>query len=376
MFIMKTMRVAMGLLLVFCLALPAGAAKWDPKKEREIGEKVCAEVDKEYKRLEDEAALQRVKEIVDSVAANSDRPEVQYDVRLVDSTEVNAFSIPGGFIYVTKGLLDAVQSDDELAGVLAHEIAHNCTYDALEQAQRSQKLFLGALSAALATVVLGADRDVSVVTAQAGLYVRQGVLSRYSLEVEARADDNAVRYLLKSKYNPVGLLTFMERLAQEERRRMPPDQGVFETHPLSRTRVASLIEKITDVGVTVNRRAVIKWQKPEVKEVDAAGGKWPAVTWWEQTIFVVVGPDAEQAKTRAEETNQKLTEVLQAGAKRSDFTLEAADQGLALVAKGEPVLVITQADAQAQQTTVDKLADDALTALRRALTRERFAYEL
>lgn len=63
MFIMKTMRVAMGLLLVFCLALPAGAAKWDPKKEREIGEKVCAEVDKEYKRLEDEAALQRVKEI-------------------------------------------------------------------------------------------------------------------------------------------------------------------------------------------------------------------------------------------------------------------------------------------------------------------------
>jgi hypothetical protein len=358
------------------LAAGAGAKKWDPKKEREVGEKVCAEVDKEFKRWDNEDALKRVKAIADAIAVQTQRPDVQYDVRLLDSPEINAFSIPGGFIYVTRGLVEAVHSDHELAGVLAHEIAHNCTYDALEQAERSQKLFLGTLGAAVLAIILGANRDVVATTAQAGLYVRQGVLSQYSIEIESRADKNAVAYLVKSNYNPVGLLTFMERLAQEERRKMPPDMGVFESHPLSRERVAMLIDRLTAAGVTINRRAVINWRKPEVKEVEVAGGKWPAVTWWDETIFGVVGPDTDKAKTRAEDINTKLTQVLEKGASRSDFTLERQQGGLALVAAGETILVISEADAQAQGTQLDELADNTLRAVRRALTRERFAYEL
>lgn len=368
-------HLALGAILLAVLASPSWGKKWDPKQEREIGEKVCVEVDKEYKRWEDEAALARVKAIVDAIAAKSDRPEVQYDVRLVEDPEVNAFSIPGGFIYVTKGLVEEAHSDDELAGVLAHEIAHNCSYDALEQAERSRKLFMGALGAALASIVLGAGGDVVATTAQAGLYVRQGVLSHYSLEVESQADRNAVRYLAKSEYNPVGLLTFMERLARKERREMPDDAGVFETHPLSRQRVAVLMEQITAAGVTVNRRAVTKWRQPEVQEVEIAGGKWPAVTWWDQRVLAVVGPDAETAKARAEEINGKLTEVLAQGAQRSDFTLAGRAEGIALVARGEPVLVVTQEDARAQETTVEALAEAAHTAIRRALTQERFAYQ-
>jgi len=368
-------HLALGAILLAVLAAPAWAKKWNPKQEREIGEKVCVQVDKEYKRWEDEAALARVKTIVDAIAAKSDRPDVQYDVRLVDDAEVNAFSIPGGFIYMTKGLVGEAQSDAELAGVLAHEIAHNCTYDALDQAERSRKLFMGALGAALVSIVLGAKGDIVATTAQAGLYVRQGMLSRYSLEVESQADRNAVRYLVKSGYNPVGLLTFMERLARKERREMPEEAGVFETHPLSRERVAALIDQITAAGVTVNRRAVMQWRKPEVQEVEIAGGKWPAVTWWDQRVLAVVGPDEATAKTRAEEINGKLTAALAQGAQRSDFTLAGRDEGLALVASREPVLIVTQEDAKAQETTREALAEAAHTAIRRALTQERFAYQ-
>jgi predicted Zn-dependent protease len=108
--------------------------RYDPKEERKLGEGVCAEVDKEYKRWDDKEALKRVQAVVEAITPNTQRPDIKYDIRLIDVAEINAFSIPGGFIYVTKGLMGAIQSDDELAGVLAHEMAHNCHYDALVQA--------------------------------------------------------------------------------------------------------------------------------------------------------------------------------------------------------------------------------------------------
>jgi len=317
----KRLLAYVALLALLVSTSSAWAKKWDPKKERQIGERVCAEVDKQYKRWKNDAALKRVQAIVAAITPHTDRPDVKYDVRLVDDKEVNAFSIPGGFIYVTRGLIEAVQSDDELAGVLAHEIAHNCEYDALTQAERSSKLFMGALGVALAAVVLGAKSEVVATTAQAGLFVRQGILSKYSLEIEARADRNAVRYLSKTKYNPVGLLTFMERLARKERREMPPEAGVYETHPLSRQRVVMLIDEITDAGFAINRRAVIKWRKPQIKETQVGEAKWPSVTWWDEVLFTVVGPDAEAAKKRAEEINKRLTDVLAKGARRADFSV-------------------------------------------------------
>jgi Zn-dependent protease with chaperone function len=372
---MNAIRLWLALALLGVVVAPVGAKKWDPKTERQIGEQVCAEVDKQLKRWDNPEALKKIQQILAALVPHTQRPDVQYDVRLADSDEVNAFSIPGGFMYVTKGLLQSVQSDDELAGVLAHEIAHNCAYDALREAERSQKLFMGALGTALLTVLLGAPSEVTATTAQAGLYVRQALLSRFSIDVEARADANAVRYLLKSGYNPVGLLTFMERLAREERRKMPPDLGVFETHPLSRVRVSALIDQLTAAGVKINRRAVMNWRKPEVKQVEAAGGQWPAVTWWDQTIFTVVGPEAAQAKARAESICQALTQVLAEGAMLADFTLEGHGEEIVLLGAGRPILTVCPADAQAQKSQVRALAEEALRAVRRALTQERLAYE-
>ena len=375
---MATREIYRGAVFVVALAVAAGAmaAKWSPEEERRIGEKVCAEIEKEYKRWDKPDVLKHVQAIVDEIAPHTDRPKVKYDVRLLDVDEKNAFSIPGGFIYVTRGLIEDVQSDDELAGVLAHEIAHNCYYDALTQAQRSSKMFLGSLAAGLLAVVLGARSDVVKATVTAGLYARQAMLSRYSIDIEARADRSAVRYLLHTKYNPVGLLTFMERLAREERRKMPGDPGIFQTHPLSRKRVAMLIEALTAAGVTINRRAVIKWRKPEVKEVDAAGGKWPAVTWWDETVFVVVGPDKDKAKARAEAIAKRLTDVLAAGALRSDFSIEGKGDNVVLVGRGQVILTVTPDDAKAHGAkSPAELAKQALSAINHALTREWLEYQ-
>ncbi|MCX7598567.1 MAG: M48 family metalloprotease [Armatimonadetes bacterium] len=380
---MRVMRHTIVAVLVACLLVTATsesalAKKWDPKKERELGQQVTAEVEKHYKRYEDPEALKRIQDIVAAIVPHTQRPDVQYDIRLLDTKEVNAFSIPGGFIYVTKGLLEAVQSDHELAGVIAHEIAHNSHYHALVQAERSRKLFMGALGAALAAIILGAGSDVVATTAQAGLYVRQGVLSRYSIDMEREADRDATRYLLASNYNPVGILTFMERLARDERRTMPPDAGVFQDHPLGYERVAMLINELTAAGVVINRRATINWRKPEVKEVEVPGReeKAPAVVWWDRTIFVFIGPDAEAERARAADFNERLTEALARGAGRAHFAIDQIEDGVALLAYGEPLLVVKAEDAAAHGKEPALLARETLEAIYAALAQERFAYEL
>ncbi|MBC7287214.1 MAG: M48 family metalloprotease [Armatimonadetes bacterium] len=367
------LRLTLG--ATFLVLSAIALAGWSAEEERRIGEQVCAEIEKEYKRWDNPDVLKRVQAIVDEIVPHTDRPEVKYEVRLLDIAEKNAFSIPGGFVYVTKGLIEDVQSDDELAAVLAHEIAHNCTYDALRQAKRSSKMFLGSLAAGIVAVLLGAQSDVVSATVTAGLYARQAVLSHYSIDIEAQADANAVRYLLKTKYNPVGLLTFMERLARAERREVPPDQGIFQTHPLSRERVANLMNILTAAGVRINRRAVTQWRKPELKEVQVGEAKWPAVTWWDQTVFVVVGTDPQSASKRAQEILERLTEALAAGAMRTDFTIEGRGDHTDLVAGSRVILTVTSEDAKSQgKQDHAELAKDALSAILRALAREQLAY--
>jgi Zn-dependent protease with chaperone function len=367
-----------ALALLAGLLLPAWAApRYDPKEERKIGESVCAEVDKEFKRLDDKEVFKRVQGVVGAIVPNTQRPDIVYDIRLIDTPEINAFSIPGGFIYVTKGLLGAVQSDDELAGVLAHEIAHNCHYDALVQANRSRKLFLGALGAAVAALILGARSDVIATAAQAGLYVRQGILSHYSIDIEANADADAVKYMCKTSLNPVGLLTFMERLARTDRLKMTPDPGIFQDHPESSQRVVMLMDELTAAGVRINRRATSTWRQPEVKDVklDGREAPSPAVLWWDQTIFAVLDPDAAKAKARADDLAKQLTAALARGATVSDFTIDRGASGVALLAFGQPLLIVTPDDATARGKDAADVASDVLHALRRALMRERLAYQ-
>ena len=120
--------------------------------EKRVGAEAIAQVEKEFKLLDDAEAKARIQEIVSKIVPYTQRPNINYDVRLLDTDIANAFSLPGGTIYVTRGLLDEVQSDDELAGVLAHEIGHNCTWDALTQAERNKKLFRGSVAATIAAI--------------------------------------------------------------------------------------------------------------------------------------------------------------------------------------------------------------------------------
>ena len=372
--------------VLFAVALSLGitaayAAGWSEEREKAAGEEVVAYVEKEYELWEDEEVLRQVEEIVAEIVPQTQRPDVKYTVKLLDSDEINAMSIPGGYIYVHRGLAEDAQSEHELAAVLAHEIAHNCTYDAMEQASRSKKLFIGGVSAALVAIFAGASHDEISTVLAAGAYVRQGILSRYSIDMEQRADLNAIEYMVNTRYNPVGLLTFMERLGAATYASYRPDYGIFETHPQHTERCAYIIQAIYDAGLDINRRAVTKWDLPTVETIapedgDADPAAAPArLSLWGEPIVTIERPgEYEGVDKRAQAACQTLAEALADGMARYDISTARQDEDgeqIAVQVRGKPMLILTRDDIQDEDGSPQSLADEVVRALTRALHREQ-----
>ena len=274
-----------------------------------------------------------------------------------------------------QGLLEEVQSDHELAGVLAHEIAHNCTWDALVQAEHNKDLFRGSVAATIAAILLGGSSDVVSTVLMAGEYVRQGVLGGYSIVMERRADHNGATYLIRCPdYNPVGLVTFMERLAAKERRKPPTEMGVFQTHPLAIERVNLLMEYLIDQGVEINRRATSDWERPVAEETILDGRTGATIRLWEEDIFLVLapGPEHETPMARAEAIVQRLTDLLAAGLTSYEVSVRDTEDRPTVMGRGQAILTVYPEDAAAHQTEAAVLAEQAHSALQRAFVRERY----
>lgn len=373
---MKTKASGYVALLLMALVITTSAvhaAKWSPQYEQKVGSEAAAEAEKVYKVLVDEEATKRLNEMAAILGRVSDRPDVVYTVKLLDSDEVNAFSLPGGFIYVTKGLLADAQSDHEVAGVIAHEIAHNCGYDGLNRAEKDQKLFMGSLAAALTTVLLGGDTERVNAVLQAGEFARMGVLSHYSMDLERRADRRAVRYLCDSRtYNPVGLLTFMERLAARERHEPRQELGVYADHPDSNVRVSLIIDYLEDADVEINRRAVTKWEPPQVADVEVDGAPVPTLSLWGSNLLQTTHPaGAASATERLTGAADALREHLAAGLEAYEVEVEPGDGSALVRLRGQPWLTIYPEDVRTPGAQPLDVARQVAAGLGTAFAKER-----
>lgn len=368
-------------LLLAALLMAAGIAVYaapedppfSPEFEAKIGQEAAKQVEDEYPRYEDEEAQARLDAMVAEIAAASDRPEITYDLRLLDTEMVNAFSLPGGIIYVTKGLLENAGSDHEIAGVLAHEIAHNCTFDALRQAKRNEEMFTTNIAALIASILLGASSDMVSTVMIAGEYVRRGILGGYSIKMETAADEHAVAYIMKTAYNPVGLVTFMERLAAEYRSKPQIELGFLQTHPDAPDRVAALKELLQRAGVDLNRRAATEWTKPLAEEVESDGETFVRVALRDLDILrvLVPGPAHDTPIARAEEIAGRLTEVMQAGLQAFQVGLGEAAGNPTLTANGITILTVYPDDAEALDSDPQEIVQQARLALLEALRKEQ-----
>ena len=233
-----------------CLAACVDTAAISVEDEREMGLTVAQQAAREMPMLQDEPIVRFVRELGGLIVRRADTTGREYEFRVVDSEMANAFAIPGGFIFVNRGILERAHSASELAGVLAHEIGHVVERHGLEQMAkaRNTNTVVGLIYVLLGRAPGAAEQVALQVAGSAWM-------ASHSREAEREADRVAVLYLARAGLDPRGMPLFFERLLDEERTSPSELLVWFSTHPLTRERVADTEAMIARLPSDVVERA-------------------------------------------------------------------------------------------------------------------------
>jgi predicted Zn-dependent protease len=220
--------------------------------------------------------------------------------------------------------LDTVESDDELAGILAHEIAHNVNQHAIER-MRSTPRGLGLLQlAAVAALIIGKSPEAAVLANTAANAITAAVLKGSSIDAEKEADAHGINYLTRTKYNPTGFLTFLERLASSAGKFFEEELGIYQTHPLTRDRVRSARSELEEHDVPILRRLVIQSSQPEARLISVQGKPATEIAYEGERLFVLAGQDS----ARSAAVLATVSWVLDRELKESDIKIIPAEGGV------------------------------------------------
>ncbi|HDZ77025.1 MAG TPA: hypothetical protein ENH41_02970 [Candidatus Omnitrophica bacterium] len=208
----------------------------DTQQEVSLGKTLSRQIEAEKPLSKDKDKITRLKKIGTKIAGASDRTDIEYHFRLIDDEELNAFALPGGFIYVNSGLMN-IASDDELACVLAHEVGHIA-------ARHSVKKLQTALGYQI--IISLAFKNASAIDTKRALNIIYSVTSLgYSRADERLSDKLSVRYAQRAGFKPQAMISFLKKLKKEQER-----QGVsyhlafLSSHPAIDERIKNTEEEI------------------------------------------------------------------------------------------------------------------------------------
>jgi hypothetical protein len=345
----------------------------EDKADAEIGKRAAEEVKKQFKLIEDSPDAPRIAAMVERLRPFTEKPHQTYQVSILDSDALNSFAIPGGYLYYTRGLLNAVESDDELAAVTAHEMAHvslSHSRRLMGKDERYQKI-LGPL--VLISILSDSKAIDPGKIALIGAHIVQDALNHYGREAELEADHAAVLYLKQSeRYYPVGMLTVLEGLARLEGGRPQVEMGVFQTHPESRERVQAVLAQLEELGIPIERRRVTRSLVTEAGPVTQGDAEIGELRLNGRAVFrPATELDGLSPVARAERSAELLNSLLLANLDLLEVGLMEAEGQTSVEARGETILTITEADASFHESSVDKLAEDAMRAIRLGFHEER-----
>ena len=203
-------------------------------QEQEMGRQFSREVEKEVRLIRDPLVASYVDDLGQLLAKHSQRTDIPYYIQVVDTDEVNAFALPGGYLYVNRGLIQTAENESELAGVMGHEIGHVVGRHGARQMTKA--LGLQVLLGAVAGQDPGLARQVAAEVAGVGAGL---TLLKYGREAEREADGYAVQEAYDAGIAPEGMATFFEKLLALHDE--APEEGgiarLFSTHPPTRERV-------------------------------------------------------------------------------------------------------------------------------------------
>jgi beta-barrel assembly-enhancing protease len=212
--------------------------------EREIalGKGLAQEVERSSKLIDDPVVTEYVNRVGQNLVRNSDA-RVPFTIKVIDSDEVNAFALPGGFFYVNSGLILRAQEESELAGVMAHEISHVTARHGTKNATKGELMQF----ATIPLMLLG-----PVGWAGYGIYEGLNIAIpltylKFSRDSEREADFLGLQYMYKAGYDPNAYVTFFERIQTDEKRRPGTIPKVFSTHPPTPERIEAAQKEIARI---------------------------------------------------------------------------------------------------------------------------------
>lgn len=214
------------------------------EEELQLGQETAAEIGAQMPLITDPVVHRYINELGASIAAPVDTRELDWKFQIVDSRAINAFAVPGGFIYVNRGLIERAETLDELAGVLGHEIAHVTLRHSVEQMEKAQKTNVGV--AIVCTLTSVCESGLAQVAIGAG---SQAWFARHSRGDELEADAEGVRYVANAGIDPGGVPRFFSRLLEERQRRPAMVEGWFGTHPLEEDRIENARRLIDELAL-------------------------------------------------------------------------------------------------------------------------------
>ncbi|HEX6924758.1 MAG TPA: M48 family metallopeptidase [Longimicrobiaceae bacterium] len=231
---------AIRLVPLFLVVIVAGCVS--EHREQEVGDLMAIDINAQIPLVRDSALNAYITTLGSTLAQVSERPGLSYRFYVINSPSVNAFALPGGHIYLSRGLIEQTRSGSELAAALAHEIGHVAERHGVAKMER--QLRTGSLVSTLYDLILGGEPEILQRDAlQIGSILWN---ARHSRRAEKQADAKAVEYLQRAGLDPHAMVSLLRKLVAVESQDSSLVAGWFSTHPLTKERIAQAERAIDD----------------------------------------------------------------------------------------------------------------------------------
>ncbi len=242
-------------LLVVLILFPDIARAITTQEEEELSQKFMVEINANYEVIHDSVISNYINQIGDKILAVVPPQPFQYHFHVVKEEVYNAFAGPGGQIFINSGLFEALDNEDEIAGIIAHEISHVVCRHISQQIEQSKKVGLGTLAGVAASILMGAAGAGAAATATAvgSMAAAQTVMLAHSREDEMQADQRGVDFLTQAGYNPKGLMTALTKIRSRQWYGKEQIPTYMMTHPAVEDRIGYLSAWIETNASKINK---------------------------------------------------------------------------------------------------------------------------